>query len=329
MSAMELFTTETEELSFGERVLQAALFTLLPSVVMFLGSVVAFVGMGNNSDKVLSCTQYFSAGLLIAAVASELVPRLTDERMSHLTFLCVTVGFFAGLGALLLTERFMEAHEVSEESEDEDKESPLLQAKTASGAALWKRAKLKISAVSGLASVGSKRVGHNASSAILNYKHSEALRAKGIVKPMPWKACIPIYMDSLIDGLLIGIVLTVSWHAGATMTLATTFEMGFLGLTFGAMLRACGTKRWIGAVAAPVILWLGGIIGGTCAGFLKESTTIFPGIVAFGTAALLFLVVNELLSEARENMGEEEDWRLSSCFFLGFFFILLSDHVFI
>jgi len=112
------------------------------------------------------------------------------------------------------------------------------------------------------------------------------------------------------------------------MSLATTIEMGFLGITFGAILKTCGAKKWPAAASAPILLVLGGIAGAVFAGALKSNPAVFQGIVAFGASALLFLVTHELLNEAKENMGEEDDWRLSIWLFVGFFFIILSERIF-
>lgn len=147
-------------------------------------------------------------------------------------------------------------------------------------------------------------------------------------QPVPWTIAVPIYVDSWMDGLLIGIVLAVSVHAGAIMTLATTIEMGFLGITFGALLKPCGGKRWVLAALAPLILVAGGVAGTLSASTLQDHPALFNGIVAFGASALLFLVTHELLKEARENEGEEEDWTLSSWLFVGFFFIIISERIF-
>jgi len=75
-----------------------------------------------------------------------------------------------------------------------------------------------------------------------------------------------VYIDSFLDGLLIGLTLITGKSAGMYMAVALTVEMGFLGLTFAA---ACAGQPRIKAVAAvvagPVFLVLGSGIGGLVA----------------------------------------------------------------
>lgn len=51
-------------------------------------------------------------------------------------------------------------------------------------------------------------------------------------------------------------------------------------------------------------------------------------MVAFGTVALLFLVCNELLIEAREAQGEDERWYISIMVFVGVYIVIMLDHLF-
>jgi ZIP family zinc transporter len=49
-----------------------------------------------------------------------------------------------------------------------------------------------------------------------------------------------VYVDALVDGLLIGIAYFINSRAGLIMTLATAVEAGFLGLSFSASLSHVG-----------------------------------------------------------------------------------------
>merc|ERR1712150_268489 len=151
--------------------------------------------------------------------------------------------------------------------------------------------------------------------------------SREVTKPVPWSSAVPILVDSWMDGLLIGVVLMVSTHAAAIMALATTIEMGFLGITYGAMLKPCGQKKWPLAVAAPLLLVAGGLAGAAFADMLNANPAVFEGVVAFGASALLFLVTHELLKEASENMGQE-DWHLSVWVFIGFLFVIITERIF-
>lgn len=264
-----------------------------PALSMALGCITAFTVMPKESKKLLAITQYFSAGLLTAAIGVELTPKLINADTGATGTVFVIVGFAAGPG---LMHGLAALNPEGEEDEDtpenprpcEDApEDPLTQ--------------------SLLPTEAPKETPPNGS--------------------IPWTKSVPIYVDSLMDGLLIGVCAAASEHAGYIMALATLLEMGFLGITFGMMLNGCGWKKWPGALVAPVILVLGSIAGAALSDSLACNGAVFNGIVAFGASALLFLVTHELLKEASEiNAGE--DWHLSIWIFIGFLFIIITVRVF-
>ncbi len=49
-------------------------------------------------------------------------------------------------------------------------------------------------------------------------------------------------------------------------------------------------------------------------------------VVAF-VVALLFLVCNELLIEAKNAQGEDEKWWISLCIFLGIYMVLIVNQI--
>jgi len=65
-------------------------------------------------------------------------------------------------------------------------------------------------------------------------------------------------------------------------------------------------------------------IGAAAAAALVSYPAAHVAVVSFGTTALLYLVVVELLREAHEGMGESTVW-IESMFFVGFFVALLLE----
>merc|ERR1719265_122032 len=96
---------------------------------------------------------------------------------------------------------------------------------SSSGKDLWRKAHVKLIAVGRLSSSG-KRVGsHKSASKVSTLLQSSCQgQAQGVTVPVPYASAIPIYVDSSIDVLLIGIIVAASFHAGAIMALATTIE---------------------------------------------------------------------------------------------------------
>jgi zinc transporter ZupT len=59
-------------------------------------------------------------------------------------------------------------------------------------------------------------------------------RLRERVPPFPADFALAVYIDSMLDGLLVGLTLITGKSAGLYMAVAMAFEMGFLGLTFAA-----------------------------------------------------------------------------------------------
>jgi len=146
---------------------------------------------------------------------------------------------------------------------------------------------------------------------------------------LPLSLLAAVYVDSWIDGFLIGISCVFSQHAGLVLAAANVMEMGFVGATFANTVSRCTgasrRTRLIAIYTAPPILLAGAAIGAALGTTSKHTPAVFTGFVAFGTVALLFLVTNELLIEAHEAMKESELASISMVFFLGIYLVLLFN----
>jgi ZIP family zinc transporter len=141
--------------------------------------------------------------------------------------------------------------------------------------------------------------------------------------PMAFLAAIAV--DLLIDGLLIGIGFTAGLKEGRLLTLALTVELLSLGLAVAVTLADAGANRTriIATTAALAMSLLVGAVGG--ATLLAGLPPIaLESVFSFGLAALLFLVTEELLTEAHE--VPETPW-ITSAFFAGFLLFLILGMV--
>ena len=134
---------------------------------------------------------------------------------------------------------------------------------------------------------------------------------------------ITVVVDLLVDGLLVGIGFAAGAEVGILVTVALTLEVLFLGLATAASLVRAGARQTqviatsIGlgatvvtsAVAGAVVL--GGLTG-----------TPLAAMLGFGSAALLYLVTEELLVEAHE---VPETPLATASFFAGFLVLLVID----
>ena len=134
---------------------------------------------------------------------------------------------------------------------------------------------------------------------------------------------VPIGVDLLLDGLLIGIAMTAGLKQGVLLTIALTLELFSLGL---AMAVQFGTRTILVRVLAPTciacLMIVGAVLGRTL--LADASVHTLAGLLSFGCAALLFLVTEELLIEAHESADTAVT---TTMFFVGFLVFLLLGMV--
>ena len=145
--------------------------------------------------------------------------------------------------------------------------------------------------------------------------------AAGTAPRLPIGLLVAVGIDLLLDGMLVGLGVTLGSNQGLILTVALTLEILFLGLAVCAELLDLGLPRFrAAAVAASLGLATAvGAIGGAAV-LGGASPTVLAAVLAFGAAALLYLVVEELLVEAHE---EAETPLLSAMFFVGFLLLFI------
>lgn len=129
-------------------------------------------------------------------------------------------------------------------------------------------------------------------------------------------------VDILLDGLLIGISFAASVRQGMLVTLALTLEVLFLGVAVTAAFSGPRARRQ--AVVTSLVFALG-LLWGAASGayFLADSGPIVvDAVMAFAVAALLYLVTEELLTEAHK---VRETPLLTTMFFAGFIVLLVIE----
>lgn len=157
-----------------------------------------------------------------------------------------------------------------------------------------------------------------------------AVSPSGREKVFPWPLLAAVAIDSFVDGLLLGMIGVEAPHTVGMMAFATALEMGALGLSFSADLRTRSKPApwFLSVVGMPLVLMLGGCIGAAAAGILRNSPLAYTFWLAFGLAALLYLVTRELLVEAEEHRQEAESGgggptSAPLCLFVGYLLVLV------
>ncbi|MEO5316037.1 ZIP family metal transporter [Pseudarthrobacter sp. CC12] len=133
---------------------------------------------------------------------------------------------------------------------------------------------------------------------------------------LPVGFLVAVGIDLLLDGLLVGLGAALGAQQGLILTIALTIEILFIGLSVTITLIRNGLSR-TRAVAITTALGLltgVGALGGAAA-LGGASHQVLAFVLAVGAAALLYLVVEELLTEAHEHT---ETAFLGAMFFLGF-----------
>lgn len=230
---------------------QAAVLVMFPVAAGGIGAFGA--ALKAPSARLRSGVQHLAAGVVFAAVATEVLPDLREQ--GHIW--AAVAGFGVGVAVLLALGSY------SRRVESRTKATP---------------------------TAGRPR--------------------------LPVGLLVAVGIDLLLDGLLVGLGVTLGSSQGVVLTIALTLEVLFLGLAVSTELRETGFDRF---AAAGIVTALGlatavGAIGGAAV-LGGASHTTLAVVLAFGAAALLYLVVEELLVEAHE---EAETPLLSAMFFVGF-----------
>ena len=107
---------------------------------------------------------------------------------------------------------------------------------------------------------------------------------------------IAVGVDITIDGFLIGISFVAGAKQGLLLTIALSLELLGLGLATVTSLHQAGAScgRSVGITSALALLVLVGATVGTTV-LVGVTGSLLNGVLAFGVAALLYLVTEELL----------------------------------
>lgn len=250
---------------------QVMSYALIPALAVLSGGILAV--FWKPAATIRSLVQHFAAGLVFAAVSTEILPDIMHEHDPFAT----VFGFVLGVGLMLAVKYFAESGGEKVVSEHK-----------------------------------------NLTPTDVNSELGEIAENES-----PTSLLITLGIDLLIDGLLIGIAFTAGAKKGFLLTFALAFEVFFLGLSASVALSKAGKSKSKMVATAVVLAML--LLGGVAVGnyFLSGLTGFaFDTMLAFGAAALLYLVTEELLVEAHET---PETPLTTAMFFVGFVLLLLVE----
>ncbi len=156
-------------------------------------------------------------------------------------------------------------------------------------------------------------------------KFEEKREGKQTKNNIPMGLLVALGIDLLIDGLLLGVGFAAGNTEGILLSVALALETFSLGLAvvlaFGKSNVSKKMKMLI-LLILGLIFFVGAVLGITLLSNLSQE--LLELVLSFGLAALLFLVTEELLTEAHE---EKETLLQTSMFFIGFLIFLLIGMV--
>lgn len=138
---------------------------------------------------------------------------------------------------------------------------------------------------------------------------------------LPFGLLAGIAVDLAVDGLMIGVGFAAGVKEGRLLAVALAVELIALGLAVAATLSKAGVarRRSVALLAGLMAAFLASAIVGLII-LTRVSGHALAAVLSFGAGALLFLVTEELLTEAHE---EEESPVMTALFFAGFLAFLL------
>ncbi|MEI6986203.1 MAG: transporter [Rhodospirillaceae bacterium] len=135
---------------------------------------------------------------------------------------------------------------------------------------------------------------------------------------------VSVAIDTLVDGLIIGLGFVAGAAQGFLLTFALSLEVLFLGLAMTSSLSRQYSSAAIIAISVVIgaMLPIGAAFGMMAAGLPHP---VITAGYAFGLIALLYLVTEELLVEAHLHPQNDAPW-VTALFFIGFLGVVLLEH---
>ena len=138
---------------------------------------------------------------------------------------------------------------------------------------------------------------------------------------LPVSLLIAVGVDIFIDGLLLGIGFAAGATEGMLLAVALAVELLSLGMATATELgdnNVSRKKSIMLIICLAAVFFISAVLGATLLHNLSHNA--LEVVLSFGLAALLFLVTEELLTEAHE---EKETALHTSAFFGGFLLFLI------
>ena len=299
--------------------------SFVPASLFLLTSLVGSVW--SPPAKLQGAVQHGAAGIVLAAVALELLPAATDTyaAISGARAVCTAVGaFVVAIVGLNIVARFSPC--AGGASGDEGGHGGCCSASEDAGCGGRspcspspcygaREASCGSKAEAGACGGSSGGCGSDPSSSLLPgtainvgvvgsqvVEEARPLFAKDWAgeATFPWTVVIAVAIDIALDGMLSGIAFLIGNKAGVGLIVAFSAECLVMGLVLTMRLKKASRLAHAGACLAVAACFpSGNALGDTVLSHVEGYGKLF--ILSFGVGALLYLATDDLLLEAREN----------------------------
>lgn len=299
---------------------EAIFLGFIPALAML---VCTLVGLGTEvPHNIAGALQHFAAGILICSIGIELLPAM-EGASGFAEIFASGIGFFSGVALMIVVGALCPHPEDDEDEGTENRKEEAVEPPKDRG--------IPRNSISGrrssLLSRAYNRSGSD-SGELQWFRISHISEETPLVdntaakKPFPTTLLVTVCVDSMLDGLLIGIATAASPSAGTMLSLSLCVEMSFLGLTLATAMAGNPSKYSVPAsFLGPVLILVGACIGSLISSALSSSPIAMIGMLSFGVSALLFMVAEELLLQAHEN--GQHVWWVDVQLYVGFFVSVL------
>ena len=258
-------------------------YALVPVVFTVVGAAAGAYWPG--LARLRSLVLHLAAGVVFAVVAVELVPEIQRRAaVGGAPVRDVVLGFALGIGTMLGVDRIL--YRIRGE-DDTRGDAP------------------------GMSGERTQTGGIPIGPATAEPRH----------RAVPVSLLVAVGIDFLLDGLLLGVGFAAGARIGILLALAEAAEQLSVGLALAGELTRAGLGRLrvlLLVSALGLLVFLTAVLGATTLSGLPGGT--MEVVLSFGVAALLYLVVEELLREAHE---EPETTLGTLMFFVGFLAFLV------
>jgi len=297
-------------------VIRALMYSGVPAVAMALGSV--SVCFAKPRAAIQASFQRFSSGLLMGVAIIDIFPLLRSRLYPYGTLdfwnsIALYVGFISAV-ALMYILRCLECKEHVEAESDMSGSSGE-----------------DVSRVSDK----STRFSRWSTKDLEDVVFADQQKQENMMQPtqsaarIPWGQClvsltvdstdglvVAVVIDCCVDGMLIGLTTSGGTTSGLMLALAAAIESAFLGFSFTVALLRATRRRCAAVIAALPCLMM--VTSAVTAGVWAE------GMLSFSLIALLFMILEELLVEARATRFGGL-WAIGIWFYIGFLMSITFD----